>query len=78
MKLKLPPSYGRVFRSYTIQAFKDNKWQTIATGTTIGYKRVLRIDPIHCSKIRINIKGATNAPALSNFGLYKASPKETI
>ena len=74
--LQEPIRFGQRISEFDIEAFKDNTWQTIATGTTIGYKRIFRIDPVQCSKIRINIKAATNTPALSNFALYKASSKE--
>lgn len=76
--LQEPIRFGQRISEFDIEAFKDNTWQTIAKGTTIGYKRIFRIDPVQCSKIRINIKGAINTPALSNFGLYKSSPGETI
>ena len=74
--LQEPIRFGQRISEFDIEAYKDNTWQTIAKGTTIGYKRILRINPVQCSKIRINITGATNTPALSNLGLYKASPKE--
>jgi alpha-L-fucosidase len=74
--LQEPIRFGQRISEFDIEAYKDSAWKTIAKGTTIGYKRIFRIDPVQCSKIRINIKGATNTPAISNFGLYKASAKE--
>lgn len=74
--LQEPIRFGQRISEFDIEVYKDNTWHTVAEGTTIGYKRIFRIDPVQCSKIRINIKGATSTPALSNFALYKASPRE--
>jgi len=76
--LQEPIRFGQRIIEFDIEAFIDNSWVTIAKGTTIGYKRIFRIDPVKCSKIRININAATNTPALSNFALYKSSSRETI
>jgi alpha-L-fucosidase len=76
--LQEPIRFGQRISEFDIEAFHNNGWETIVKGTTIGYKRIFRIDPIQCTKLRINIKAATNIPALSNFALYKASSKETI
>jgi alpha-L-fucosidase len=57
---------------------KPGGWQTIASGTSIGFKKLLKITPIAGSKLRINIHDANNTPALSNFGLYKAAGGDII
>ncbi|MDX1942135.1 MAG: alpha-L-fucosidase [Saprospiraceae bacterium] len=74
--LQEPIRYGQRISKFNIQGEVNGKWQDIISGTTIGYKRLLRIDPITISKIKIQILEANNTPALSNFGLYKASDRE--
>jgi alpha-L-fucosidase len=76
--LQEPIRLGQRICSFDIQVLRPGGWQTIASGTSIGYKRLLRITPIAGSKLRINIRDANNTPALSNFGLYKASGGDTI
>lgn len=76
--LQEPVRFGQRIASFDIQLLLPGGWQTIASGTSIGFKRLLRITPIAGSKIRINIREANNTPALSNFGLYKASSGDTI
>lgn len=44
---------------------------------TIGFKRLLRIPPIKARKLRLLITRSLGTPALSGFGLYKASARET-
>jgi len=76
--LQEPIRLGQRISEFTVEAFVNDAWQDIATGTTIGYKRLLRIDPVTTDHIRIKIKNANNTPALSNIGLYKASSREAI
>ena len=71
--LQEPVRLGQRIASFDIQLLQKTGWQTIASGTSIGFKRLLRITPIAGSKIRINIRDANNTPAISNFGLYKSS-----
>jgi alpha-L-fucosidase len=61
---------GQRVKSFTVEAWKDNSWQKIAEGTTIGHKRILKIDLVETSKIRINITDAKACPVISNVALY--------
>ena len=76
--LQEPVRLGQRIASFDIQLLRPGGWQTIASGTSIGFKRLLRITPIAGSKLRINIREANNTPAISNFGLYKAGGWDTI
>lgn len=76
--LQEPVRLGQRIASFDIQILRPQGWQTIASGTSIGYKRLLRITPIAGSKVRINIRDANNTPALSNFGLYKAAGGDIV
>lgn len=61
---------GQRVSSFTVEAWKNNSWQPVAEGTTIGYKRILKIEPVTTSKIRLNITGAKACPLISNVELY--------
>ncbi|MBS1577290.1 MAG: alpha-L-fucosidase [Bacteroidetes bacterium] len=56
-------------------AFYEDKgtWKKFTEGTTIGYKRLLRFDPITTGKIKIEISSSRLNPTLSEVGLYKNS-----
>ena len=74
-----PIKFGQRISKFRILIQKDNnEWEQVAEETTIGYKRLLRINPITASKIKIIIDEANNSPAISNFGLFISSPKEKI
>lgn len=74
--LQEPIRIGQRISKFNIQAEVNEKWQDVISATTIGYKRLLRIDPVTATKLKIQLLDANNAPALSNFALYKASDKE--
>jgi alpha-L-fucosidase len=46
-------------------------WTTIAEGTTIGYKRLLRFPSVTTTKVRLRILSSRLKPAIAEFGLYK-------
>jgi alpha-L-fucosidase len=48
----------------------DNQWTPVTSGTTIGYKRLLKFDPINAKYLRLKILSARDNPAISAFGLY--------
>ena len=61
---------GQRVKTFNVEIFRNNEWQQIASGTTIGYKRILRFDPVVTDKIRINIQDAKACPLISNIELY--------
>lgn len=61
---------GQRVKSFTIEAWKDGSWQQVAEGTTIGYKRILKIDPVETGKLKINITDAKACPVISNVAVY--------
>ena len=71
-----PIHLGQRISEFEIQAHFKSKWFQVAQGTTIGYKRLLRIPTVQADKLQIVIKQANNTPAISNFGVYQASPLE--
>ncbi len=71
-----PIRFGQRISEFEIKGLVNGEWIPLAKGTTIGYKRILRIPPVRAEKIQLLITKSNNTPAISNFGLYKASPKE--
>ncbi len=67
---------GQRVRAFAIEVWDGDAWRRIATGTTIGYKRLLRFPAVTTSRVRLLITEARAGPAISAFGLFKASPRE--
>jgi alpha-L-fucosidase len=42
----------------------------VAEGTTIGYKRILKIDPVNSSKIKVTVSDSKACPVISSVSLY--------
>jgi alpha-L-fucosidase len=61
---------GQRVKVFTVEAWKDGEWKKVTEGTTIGYKRILKFDPIETSKVRVNITDAKACPVISNIELY--------
>jgi alpha-L-fucosidase len=61
---------GQRVKKFTVEAWKDGKWTKVADGTTIGYKRIFKIDPVQTSKIRVTILDSKACPAISNVEVY--------
>ncbi|MFC1529889.1 alpha-L-fucosidase [Gemmatimonadota bacterium] len=76
IELREPIRFGQRISEFSIDALFDGEWREITRGTTIGYRRILRIFPIATDRVRIRITRANNTPALSHFGLFKASTGE--
>ena len=67
---------GQRIERFALECLTSDGWQTVAEGTTVGYKRILRFAPVRCNKARIIINGSRDIPQLSEIGFYKASEEE--
>ncbi|MBR4809492.1 MAG: alpha-L-fucosidase [Bacteroidales bacterium] len=67
---------GQRISSFKVEAYDGGRWQEIAGGTTVGYKRILRIPECTARKVRITVTGAKATPVLSELGLYMDAAKE--
>ncbi|MBN2013309.1 alpha-L-fucosidase [candidate division KSB1 bacterium] len=66
-------SLGQRVESYRIDIWNGTDWQTIKNGTTIGHKKLDRVEPVTTSKVRFVIEKARACPIIREFGLYLAS-----
>ena len=69
-------SLGQRVSSFEVQiqnfdvALANGGWWTIAEGTTIGYKRIIPIEPRKARKLRVVVTGSQGRPALSGVSLF--------
>ncbi|MCW3080600.1 MAG: glycoside hydrolase family 29 [Segetibacter sp.] len=61
---------GQRVKSFTVEVLSDNRWREVAAGTTIGYKRILKLNEVSTNKVRINIKNAKACPVISNVEIF--------
>ncbi len=63
---------GQRVQEFTVEALVDGKWNMIAKETTIGYKRILRFEPVEAEKVRFTVMKSKACLAISNLELYHA------
>jgi alpha-L-fucosidase len=61
---------GQRIRSFTIESFDGGNWSKIGEGTTIGYKRIIKFDPLNASKIRFSVTDAKACPLISSIKVF--------
>jgi alpha-L-fucosidase len=61
---------GQRVKRFDVEAYTGGAWVPLASGTTIGYKRILKVEPAAAEKIRVNITAAKACPVLSNAEVY--------
>lgn len=61
---------GQRVKSFHIEAWKDGQWVRQATETTIGHKRILPMEQLTTSRLRISIDDARACPVISNIEVY--------
>lgn len=65
---------GQRIERFRLEAFLGKEWKTVCSGTTVGYKRILRFNPIKTNQLRLIIEQSRLQPALAEFGLYLQPP----
>jgi alpha-L-fucosidase len=62
---------GQRVEKFVLEYEDNGQWEKIADGTTIGYKRLLRFQPVTAHKVRLRIESSRLNPAIAEFGLFK-------
>ncbi len=62
---------GQRVKSFTISILQGDIWEPIYNSSTIGYKRIVKLNrPEPCNGIRITIEDAKACPLISNVEVY--------
>ncbi|SHM73508.1 alpha-L-fucosidase [Mucilaginibacter sp. OK098] len=64
---------GQRVKAFTVEALINGKWQELAKGTTIGYKRILSFPTVKATQVRLHIIDAKACLVISNVSVYYAS-----
>lgn len=62
--------HGQRIEAFVLERWDGTGWQKIAGGTTVGYKRLLRFDPVTANRLRLRIVSSRMEPCLAEMGLY--------
>ena len=61
---------GQRVEGFALDQFKDGHWVEFAKGTSIGNLRLIRVERLTTSKVRLRITQSPVCPALAEIGLY--------
>lgn len=61
---------GQRVKNFSVEIEKDGQWSKVAQGTTIGYKRIIRVDPVEAQKLRLVIQDSKACPVISNMEVF--------
>ena len=71
LRLKEEISLGQRVEEFAVDAMVGGAWKEIARGTTIGPRRILRIDRITTDALRLRIIKSLACPTISEFAAFK-------
>ena len=62
---------GQRVELWGFEVFDHGQWVQVASGTTIGYKRLLRFPAVKASRVRLRVLSSRLDPVIAKIGLYK-------
>jgi len=62
---------GQRVEQFVLEYNDNGQWKEIASGTTIGYKRLIHFPPVTARSVRLRIVSSRLNPTIAEFGLYK-------
>lgn len=69
---------GQRIEQFALEYERGGQWKTAATGTTVGYKRILTFAPVRAQRVRLRITSSRLNPTLSALGLYRQAVPTSI
>ncbi len=71
IRIQEPIALGQRVRAYRIEIWDDGAWRWIAEGTTIGHKKLDRLDaPQTAGRVRLVIEKSLAEPLIAEIGLH--------
>lgn len=71
IRLREAIQLGQRIGSFAVDAWRSGSWQEIATGTSVGACKLVRLaEPVETSKLRLRIVESPVCIALSEFGVF--------
>jgi len=78
VRLQEPIALGQRIASFALEVRQGEGWREVASGRTIGARRLLRFPAVTSDRVRLVIREALACPALSTFEVYWAAAEEAV
>jgi alpha-L-fucosidase len=62
--------FGQRVRAFRVEARSGGGWITLASGSSIGHKRILPVAPHSCSALRLVVTKSEGAPHIRRFAVF--------
>lgn len=63
---------GQRVSAFEVEGLVGGEWQTLAHGTTIGYRRILRFPSVEVTQVRFSVRAARACPVITKIGVFNA------
>jgi alpha-L-fucosidase len=63
---------GQRVKRFSLRIWKNERYETIAQQTTIGYKRILVFPVVHTRKLQLVIEDSKASPMITNVEIFRA------
>lgn len=63
---------GQRVQEFRVEAEAGGEWKQVATQSTIGHKRILRLETLVVTAVRVSVTRAKGPLAIASIGLYEA------
>lgn len=63
---------GQRIEQFVLEYRNGDEWTEFSRGTTVGYQRLLRFEPVKAQKIRLKILASRDCPEITEAGLYQS------
>ena len=67
-------SKGQRVEEFEVEGLVDGQWQSLGKGTTVGYKRILRIPEANATQLRVKLLSTRLKANICNVAAYHAAP----
>ncbi len=70
-------SNGQRVEEFAVEGLVNGQWKPLASGTTVGAKRILMFDPVEVDSLRLDVRQSRRIPEIAGFrGLMVNLPPE--
>ena len=69
---------GQRVEKFAVEVLTDDGWREVAQGTTVGHKRLLRIEPVEAQALRIRIDECRATVYIDKVGAYLSAPTAAV
>ena len=63
---------GQRVKKFSVRIFRNERYETVAEGTTVGYKRILLFPTVKTNRLQFVISASKASPMISNIEIFRA------